>query len=93
MTSQTKQNKNVEKKVTVPDKAQIASYKVAELIAEKTKPHSIAESLILTLCSEIIIKIMFGDEVSKEISKVPLSYDTIRRRINDKSVNIEEYLN
>lgn len=42
------------------DKAQIASYTVAELITQKTKPHSIAESSILPLRSEII-KIMFGN--------------------------------
>jgi len=46
MTSQSKQKKYFEKKVIVSDKAQIASYKVAELIAQKTKLHSIAESLI-----------------------------------------------
>lgn len=41
------------------DKAQIASYAIAELITQKSKPHSIAESSILPLCSEIV-KIMFG---------------------------------
>ncbi|KAL4121592.1 hypothetical protein QTP88_014077 [Uroleucon formosanum] len=92
MTSQSKQKKYFEKKVTVSDKAQIASYKVAELIAQKTKPHSIAESLILPLFSEIV-KIMLGDEASNEISKIPLSNDTIRRRIIDMSVDIEENVN
>lgn len=81
----------MKKKVTVSDKAQIASYKVVELIAQKTKPHSVAESFILTLCSDIV-KIMFGDEASNEISKIPLSNDTIRR-INDMSVYIEENVN
>lgn len=93
MTSQSKQKKYFEKKVTVSDKAQIASYKVAELITQKTKPHSIAESFILPLCSEIV-KIMFGDEESNEMSKIPLFNDTIRRRIiNDMLLDIEENVN
>lgn len=37
MTMQSKQVKYFEKKVTVSDKSQIASYKVAELIAQKNK--------------------------------------------------------
>jgi len=36
---------------------------------------------------------MYGDEASNEISKISLSNDTIRRRINDMSVNKEKNVN
>lgn len=62
-------------KVTVSNKAQIASYKVAELIAQKTKPYTVVESLILQTCHEIII--IFGDEASNSIWKILLSDDSI----------------
>lgn len=32
---------------------------------------------------------MFGEEAKKEILKIPISDDTIHRRINDTSCNIE----
>lgn len=76
------------KSVTISDKAQIASYKVAELIALKQKPHDIAESLILPACLEIV-KIMFGNEAQRDVLKIPVSDDTIKRRIIDMSGFIE----
>jgi len=87
-----KRVKYFEKKVTVSDESQIACYEVAELIAQKTKSHSIDESLVLYSCIEIV-KIIFGDEASNVISKIPLSNHTIQRRINDMSMNIEENVN
>jgi len=41
------QRKHLKKIIIISDKAQIASYKVAEIIAKELKPHTIAESLIL----------------------------------------------
>lgn len=97
MNMQSKQVKYFGRKVTVSDKLKISSYNVAELIVQKTKSHSIAtigqlESLILTSCREIV-KIIFHDEASYEMSKIPLSNGTIRRRINDISVNMKESVN
>lgn len=43
-----------------------SSLKITDLTAQKTKPHSKAESLILPACSEIV-KIMFGDKTSNKI--------------------------
>lgn len=86
---QDKQAKQFQKTVTISDKAQAASYKVAELIALKQKPHTVAESLILPACCEIV-KIMFGTEAQKEILKIPVSDDTMRRRIVDMSEDIEK---
>lgn len=76
------------KNVTISDKAQMASYKVAELITLEQKPHNIGKSLILPACSEIV-KIMFGTEAQRDVQKISLSDDTIKRRILDMSAFIE----
>ncbi|XP_025407195.1 protein FAM200A-like [Sipha flava] len=89
LSSQNKESVIFEKKVTIPNKALEASYKVAELIVENKKPHTIGESLILPACSEIV-RIMFGNEAEAEIKKIPLSNNTIRRRVQDMSEDIEK---
>ena len=55
------------------------------------KSHTIAESFILHAC-KIMAKIMLGQEAADEFSKVPLSDNTISRRITDISHNIENVL-
>lgn len=89
--SQNKQRKFFEKKVTMSEKAQEASYLVAELVAKKMKSHTIAESLIMPAC-KIIVKTMIGEEAATEISKVPVSDNTISRRVDDMSHNISGIL-
>ncbi|KAL4135376.1 hypothetical protein QTP88_006990 [Uroleucon formosanum] len=89
LSSQNKESAIFEKKVTIPNKALEASYKVAELIVENKKPHTIVESLILPACSEIV-RIMFGSEAEAEIQKIPLSNNTIRRHVQDMSEDIEK---
>lgn len=77
------------KSVKVSDKAQEASYLVAEIIAKKRKSHLIAESLILPAC-QIMVKTMIGEDAEKEITKIPLSDNTISRRILSMSDDIEQ---
>jgi hypothetical protein len=48
--SQNKQSKAFVSKVTVSEKAQEASYLVAELIAQKRKSHIVGENLITPAC-------------------------------------------
>ena len=86
---QSKQKTFFQKKLTVSEKAQIASIEIAELIAVETKSHTLTESIILPACRKIV-KTMLGDEAEQEIRKIPLSNNTIQRRIVDLSANIEE---
>lgn len=85
---QTKQRSTFQKTLNVSERAQLASIEVAELIALKSKSHTLAESVILPACRRMV-KCMLGEKAETEINKVPLSNDTIRRRISDLSTNIE----
>ena len=76
MKSQTEQSAKMMKKVKISNKAQEANYLVAELIAKKRKPHTLAEELLSPACSEIV-RLFFGEEAAKEVSKIPLSDNTI----------------
>ena len=76
------------KKFKESDKGQEASYAVAEIVARKMKSHTIAESVILPACQEIV-RIMFGEDAVSEVKKIPLSDNTISRRIQDLSGDIE----
>ncbi|CAI9721398.1 Hypothetical predicted protein [Octopus vulgaris] len=70
------------------DKGQEASYAVAEIVARKMKSHTIAETVILPACQEIV-RIMFGEDAVSELNKIPLSDNIISRRIQDISGDIE----
>ena len=61
-----------------------AFYKDSYLIAKSTKPFSVGENLVLPAAvkmSEIVHGKKFGDE----IRKIPLSNDTVARRIAEIS--------
>ena len=77
--------------VKVSDKAMQASYLLAELIAKEKKPHTIAETLILPACKKIV-GVMLGPDAANTLSKIPSSDNTIKRRIDDMSEDIEQNL-
>ncbi|GFS97486.1 SCAN domain-containing protein 3 [Trichonephila clavipes] len=89
LSSKIKQVKVFEKQVCVSEKAQVASYEIAELIAVNLKPHNLAEEIILPACRKIV-KTIIGGSADIDICIVPLSNDTIHRRIKDMSENIEQ---
>ena len=63
-----------------------ASYEASYLIAKSTKPFSVGENLVLPAAvkmSEIVHEKKYGDE----ICKIPLSNDTVARRITEISDN------
>ncbi|GFW22388.1 SCAN domain-containing protein 3 [Trichonephila clavipes] len=53
-----------------------------EFTSRCKKPHTIAEELILPAAIEIV-ETMFGDNFAKELQSIPLSNDTVSRRIDD----------
>jgi hypothetical protein len=76
------------KRLKFSDKTLLASVKVAELIAEKNKAHDVGEELILPACKEIV-EVIICSESAEEISNVPLSNDTVHRRITEMSTDAE----
>lgn len=86
--NQEKAAQKMERRLKVSDKALVASYKVSELIALNKKSHNIGEKIIIPACREIV-KLMFGNEAVEQIDKIPLSNDTVKRRITDMSEDIE----
>ncbi|GFT55863.1 SCAN domain-containing protein 3 [Nephila pilipes] len=82
-----KQKEFMKSVVTVSEKALEASYHVAKLIARQKKPHTVGETLIKPACMEII-RLMLGPNEVKEVNKVSLSADTVKRRIHDMSSDI-----
>ncbi|KAL4126754.1 hypothetical protein QTP88_010963 [Uroleucon formosanum] len=68
-----------------------ASYLASLIIAKNGKPHTIGETLVLPAAKEIV-RCVLGDKAAKEIEKVSLSNDTVKRRIDDMSSNINNKL-
>jgi hypothetical protein len=64
---------------------------VVELISQKLKSHTIVESLIMLACKIIVITVI-GKETESGIGKVPLSENTISRRVDDLSHDVEDVL-
>ncbi|KAL4125874.1 hypothetical protein QTP88_010111 [Uroleucon formosanum] len=81
MSSFTNFNKNIVK----------ASYLASLIIAKDGKPQTIGETLVLPAAKEIV-RCVLGDKAAKEIEKVSLSNDTVKRRIDYMSSNIKNKL-
>lgn len=78
-------------RASVPSKALLASYKVAHRVAKCKKPHTIAEELILPAAVDMV-SVMIGESAAKEIKNIPLSNNTISRRIHDMAEDINEQI-
>ncbi len=76
---------------TVSKQCLEASYVVAKRIGKLGNPHTIAETLILPAAQDMC-RIMIGDSAAAKLGAVPLSNDTVARRIEDMSNDIREQL-
>lgn len=88
LSGETSQAKVFTKQKALADKAQEASYAVAELVAKKMKSHTSAETLVMPACCEVV-RIMFGEEYEKQVKKIPMSNNTVSRRIKEMSEDVE----
>ena len=68
-----------------------ASYNISLLIAQSGKPHTIGESLILPAVREVLRTILHKPP-EQAIKSIPLSNNTVQRRVDEISENIEEQL-
>ena len=75
----------------VDNSAQFASYKIADRIAKCKKPHTIAETLIFPAALDMVDA--FGaSDLAKKLKTVPLSNDSIKRKISHISDDLLEQL-
>ena len=68
-----------------------ASFLVSQLLAQRKQPHTITESLVAPCCRETV-RSMLGENALKEMQKIPLSHNTVSRRINNTAADILEQL-
>ena len=64
-----------------------ASYRVSLLIAKARKPHTIGEELIMP-CAKEMVSLIIGEDMVSKLGIVPLSNNTVHRRICDMSEDI-----
>ena len=75
-----------------PAKAQLASFKVAYRIAKCKKSHTIvAEELVLSAALDLV-SAMIEESAAQKLKAVPLSNDTICRRVDKISDDINDQL-
>ena len=74
-----------------PAKAQLASFKVAYRIAKCKKLHTIAEELVLPAALDLVSTII-GESTAQKLKAVPLSNNTISRRIDKISDDTNDHL-
>ena len=79
-----KQNKDLVKGIQ-------ASYLVSLNIAKSKKPHTIGEELIKLSCIQIT-SLLCGELAANKIKSIPLSAETVKRRIDDKAQNCQQQL-
>jgi len=85
------QTRFVKATTTATAKAQLASYKIAYRVAQCKKSHTIAEELILPAAIDMV-SVMLDEASVVKLKTIPVSNDTMSRRIHDIANDIEEQL-
>ncbi|KAI2646338.1 Zinc finger BED domain-containing protein 5 [Labeo rohita] len=85
------QKRNLSKHTSVSNRCLEASYYVSKRVSKLGKPHTIADALILPAAKDIC-QVMFGENFAQQISDIPLSNDTVSRRISDMASDVKEQL-
>lgn len=69
----------------------LASYRISQLIAKSGKSYNIGETLIIPSIKEFITTVMHQN-LPQALKTMPLSDTTVKRRIEDMAVNVENKL-
>ncbi|GBP17547.1 Zinc finger BED domain-containing protein 5 [Eumeta japonica] len=68
-----------------------ASYNISLLIAKSGKPHTIGEQLILPAVEEVLKTVLHKSSFDI-LKRIPLSNNTVQRRIDEMSSDVESFL-
>ncbi|XP_067306923.1 protein FAM200A-like [Pseudorasbora parva] len=79
------------RQATVPERALRASFLASFHIAQAQKSHTIGEDLILPATKDIV-KELLGEDAAKKIDAVPLSDNTVSRRVGDMAEDVSAQL-
>lgn len=82
------QSSKIKKYINVSDQAQLASFKIAQLLARKKKSHAEAEEIVGPAL-KIAAECMLTNDAVEKLKHIPLSSKTIARRIQELSNDIE----
>lgn len=86
-----KQKTFVRNAATVSTSALKASFAASLRIAKEKKPHTIGETLILPAAIDMV-EIMLGSVAAQKLKTIPLSNDTVSRRISSLAEDIKSQL-
>jgi hypothetical protein len=85
------QQKSFVNTTTVSSEALLEFYQVSYKMAQKKKPHTITDTVILPAAIDMV-QTMFGEKCVQQLHNIPLSNNTVSQRIADISEDLEEQL-
>lgn len=91
LVNKTSQITSLAKFTKLTDNLLKASFEVAFMIAKSKKPYTIAEELILPAAIKIC-EIIHSDKIANPLKSIPISNDSINRRIDSMGYNIKSKL-